>query len=303
MVNATRPRPSTATHPAVTGYLTRYGGESRKTRDAALRRYLAWCDTEGIDFLAATRVDIERYSHFLQETEHLKASTVYGYLSALSSFYKVALVDQWVTADPTVLVRRPRVYYDDNRLTGLTRHDLEKLILHADSRSPKHAALVVLLGVLGLRVSEACNVRIEDFADYDRGHRVLRIVGKGGKPATIPLPPLVFRILDRAAGERTTGPLLTTRTGRKPTRHDAYRWLEVLGRQCGLGHLHPHQLRHASVTAALDAGASVRDVQVFGRWADVRMVERYDRNRINLDRHAAYLVGAHFSGIADKLAA
>lgn len=302
-MQSTLVRPRATTHPAVQGFLARYSGDSRKTYTAALTRYLTWCDELGVDPLAATRADVETYRVHLLEHEHLKPSTVYGYLSVVSAFYKVAVADQWVPADPTILVRRPRVYYDDNRLHGLSRHDLEKLILHADQRSAQHTALVMLLGVLGLRVSEATRVRIEDFAGYDRGHRVLHLVGKGGKPATMPLPPLVFRVLDKAAGDRTFGPLLTTRTGRPLSRHDAYRWIDTLGRQCGLGHIHPHQLRHAAVTAALDAGADVRDVQTFGRWSDPRMVERYDRNRHNLDRHAVYKLGAHLSGIADRIAA
>jgi integrase len=216
-------------------------------------------------------------------------------------FYRVAVADGRISTDPTVMLRKPKVWYDDDRLGGLSRHDLEKLILAAQAASPQRAALVVMMGVLGLRVSEACAVQVEDFAGYERGHRVLRVVGKGGKPATIPLPPLVFRVLDAAAAGRTTGNLLTTRTGRRPSRHDAFRWLDTLGKRAGLGHIHPHQLRHAAVTAALDAGATYRDVQTFGRWSSPRMIERYDRNRHNLDRHASYLVAAHLSSIASAL--
>lgn len=290
----------TETDAAITTFLARYSGDSRRSEHFALARFLAWYP--GPDVLNASRAEIEMYVHHLLEEEGLKRSTVYGYLSTLSQFFKVAVADGRIAADPTVMVRRPKVFYDDNRLTRLSSHDIEKLLLHAQTRSMQHTALVALLGLLGLRVSEAVGVRIEDYAGYERGHRVLHLVGKGGKPATIPLPPLVFRILDAAAGDRREGPLLTTRTGRQMTRHDAYRRIEVLGRQCGLGHVHPHQLRHAAATVALDAGASVRDVQAFGRWADPRMVDRYDRNRNNLDRHAAYKLASHMSAIADRIA-
>lgn len=285
---------------AITTFLDRYSGDSRKTMHAALNRFRAWYPDQ--DILAATCAEIEMYAHHLLEEEGLKRSTVYGYLSALSQFYKVAVADGRLEKDPTVMVRRPKVFYDDNRLTRLSSHDIETLLLHAQTRSPQHVALVAMLGLLGLRASEAVSVDIEAFAGYERGHRVLHLVGKGRKPATIPLPPLVFRILDAAAGDRTEGPLLTTRTGRRMTRHDAYRRIEVLGRHAGLGHVHPHQLRHAAATAALDAGVPVRDVQEFGRWADPRMVERHDRNRHNLDRHAAYALAAHMSDITDRIA-
>ena len=301
MRNTTSARPSSAVTEsdlAALTFLARYAGGTAKTHAAALRRFSDWY---GRDLLAATRSDIELYSHHLQEDEGLKRSTVYGYLSSLSTFFKLALDDGRITRDPTVMVRRPKVHYDPDRLAGLSRHDMEKLFLHAATRSPKHVALVTLLGALGLRASEAAAVRIEDFAGYHLGHRVLRLVGKGGKPATIPLPPLVFRILDQCADGRTDGLLIATRTGRQLTRHDVYRWVAVLGRQAGLGHVHPHMLRHAAASIALDAGATIREVQDFGRWADIRMVERYDRNRQNLDRHAAYKVGAHLSGIADRL--
>jgi len=54
----------------------------------------------------------------------------------------------------------------------------------------------------------------------------------------------------------------------------------------------PHTLRHAFVTAALDAGASLRDVQDAAGHADPRTTRRYDRARHSLDRHPTYAVAA-----------
>lgn len=282
-------------------FLARYDADTARTYRVALERLFTWCDDYGIDPLAATRAHLELFSHHLSDVEQLKNSTVYGYLSVVSTFYRLAIADGRITHDPTVMLRKPKVYYDDDRLDRLSSHDLEKLILHACRRSPQRGALVMLMGVMALRVSEACAVRVEDIAGYKHGHRVLRLVGKGGKPALMAIPPLVFRTLDEAAGDRTEGYLITTRTGRKPTRHDAYRWIATLGRQCGLGDLHPHLLRHTALTSALDAGASYREVQDMGRWSSGRMIPRYDRNRHNLDRSATYRVAAHLSGIADAL--
>ena len=49
-----------------------------------------------------------------------------------------------------------------------------------------HAALAVLLGLNGLLDSEACGADIENLG-FERGHRTLQIVGKGSRPAGIPL--------------------------------------------------------------------------------------------------------------------
>ena len=52
----------------------------------------------------------------------------------------------------------------------------------------------------------------------------------------------------------------------------------------------PHTLRHAFITAALDAGVPLRDVQEAASHADPRTTMRYDRARVSLDRHATYIV-------------
>jgi integrase/recombinase XerD len=60
----------------------------------------------------------------------------------------------------------------------------------------------------------------------------------------------------------------------------------------------PHTLRHAFITAALDAGVPLRDVQEAASHADPRTTIRYDRARGSLDRHATYIVAAYVAGAA-----
>ena len=54
----------------------------------------------------------------------------------------------------------------------------------------------------------------------------------------------------------------------------------------------------AFITAALDAGVPLRDVQEAASHADPRTTMRYDRNRVSLDRHATYVVAAYVAGAA-----
>ena len=60
----------------------------------------------------------------------------------------------------------------------------------------------------------------------------------------------------------------------------------------------PHTLRHAFITAALDAGVPLRDVQEAASHADPRTTMRHDRARASLDRHATYIVAAFIAGAA-----
>jgi len=59
-----------------------------------------------------------------------------------------------------------------------------------------------------------------------------------------------------------------------------------------------HSLRHSFITAALDAGVPLRDVQEAASHADPRTTMRYDRVRQSLDRHATYVVAAFIAAAA-----
>ena len=106
---------------------------------------------------------------------------------------------------------------------------------------PPHAALAVLLGLNGLRVSEACGADVEDLG-FERGHRTLRIIGKGNRPAVVPLVPRSARSVDLAIGERTSGPILVRHDGARLDTRTSYRWVRATGRHAGLDHVHPRML-------------------------------------------------------------
>lgn len=157
-------------------------------------------------------------------------------------------------------------------------------------------AVIVMLGMLGLRVSEACSVHIEDLGG-ERGHRTIRILGKGHKRATVPMPPPVFRAIDAAIGDRKEGPVLLTSSGMPMTRDYAGRIVRRLSKKAGITkRISPHSLRHSYITAMLDAGVPLRDVQIAARHADPRTTTHYDRARNNLDRHGNYVVAAFLTG-------
>jgi integrase len=177
----------------------------------------------------------------------------------------------------------------------MDRSELGTFLFASEHFGHDHTALAVLLGLNGLRVSEACTTNIEDLG-LDRGHRTLRIMGKGSKPATIPLVPRTTRTIDLAVGERSEGPILRRSDGERLDRRTAHRWVRSIGKRAGLGLVHPHMLRAAFIVAALDAGVPLRDVQIAARHADPRTTTVYDRRRENFDRHAAYVVVAFVAG-------
>ncbi len=191
--------------------------------------------------------------------------------------------------------RLPKVQRDESRTQGLDRLELIRFLQVAQTVTVHHGALAYLLGINALRASEAAAVRIEDYADSLRGHRVLHLVGKGNKPATMPVTVEVLRVLEACGGERTSGPLvLRPLSGQPIDRRDAYRMVTRIAKAAGISrHISPHSLRHAAITNALDAGVPLRDAQILARHADPRTTEHYDRARGNLDRHAVHFLTAY----------
>lgn len=281
---------------AIESFLSRYTGGTLKTYRVGMKRLAGWADENGVRVLELKRAHIDRYMRYLQEDMGLKGSTALSYFGMIRIFFRLLVADDEIERDPTLHVKRPRAIYDETAILGLDREQMARLIRHAVEKEPMRGALVMLMGVLGLRVSEACSVNVEDCYDTEREHRVLRIMGKGERPATIPLPDMVADQLVLACGDRTEGPLITTRTGRRADRNTAYKWLATMSRDAGMPEgMHPHTLRHSAVTAALDAGVPLRDAQVFARHSDVRLTQRYDRNRLALERHGSYKVAEFLS--------
>jgi integrase len=163
---------------------------------------------------------------------------------------------------------------------------------------PAGHALISLLALNGLRVSEATGADIEQLG-LERGHRTLTITRQGGKVVTVPLAPRTARAIDLAVGERTAGPVFLAADGRRLDRHGAGRIVRTTARRARITkNVTRHMLRHAFITAALDAGVPLRDVQQAASHADRRTTMRYDRGRGSLDQHATYIVAAYLAGAA-----
>ena len=279
-------------------------GLSANTRSAYatdLRDYYKWLTSlpTVIHPLRADRLVADQYARSL-EARGLAKATQARRLAALSSFYDYCESLELIVRNPVLRVKRPKVSQVSQTL-GVDRHEATVLLDEARQHSPVTFALVALLAGLGLRVSEACGVDLEDFgtqAGQNQLHRLVTVHRKGGMTQPLPLSPLVATAVDavvqQAASEgRTTGPLLTDeRTGDRLTRHQAAYRLKKTAIAAGIdSRLTPHGLRHQFVTTALASGSPLHKVQAACGHADPRTTERYDKQRLALDGHAAYTVG------------
>src|SRR5215813_10293101 len=244
---------------ALAGFLAGYRGLTREAYTLDLRQFTTWCSVHSLNLFAIRRADIESFARELQAKGRAQA-TVTRRLCTIAGFYKYAIEKELLEHSPAAHVRRPRVDYESHAV-ALDRNELGALLVAAGLGPPLEHALISLLALNGLRVSEATGADIEQLG-LERGHRTLTITRKGGKIVTIPLAPRTARAIDLAVGERTGGPVFRAADGRRLDRHGAGRIVGNVARRAGIGKtVTPDTLRHAFITAALDAGVPLRDVQ------------------------------------------
>jgi integrase/recombinase XerD len=233
---------------ALAGFLAGYRGLTRDAYALDLRQFTSWCRAGSLNLLAVRRADIEDFARDLEAKGRARA-TVTRRLSTIAGFYKYAVEEELLDHSPAAHVRRPRVDYESHAV-ALDRNEMGALLVAAGLGLPTEHALISLLALNGLRVSEATEADIEHLG-LERGHRTLIITRKGGKIVTIPLAPRTARAIDLAIGERTGGPVFLAADGRRLDRHGAGRIVRKLARRAGIAKtITPHTLRHAFIIAA-----------------------------------------------------
>jgi site-specific recombinase XerD len=264
-----------------------------------LGQWFAWCEINALDpVVGIQRAHVELYIRGLGD-RGLMDSSVVTMMHAVRGYFRFAHIDGLIGSDPAVYARLPKVHRDESRTQGLDRLELIRFLQVAQTTSVHHGALAYLLGINALRASEAAAVRIEYYADTLRGHRVLHLVGKGNKPATMPLTVPVLRVLEACRGQRTAGPLiLRPLTGRPIDRHDVYRMVTRIAKAAGIEGVGDRGVpQGVRADVPWDAGVPLRDAQILARHADPRTTEHYDRARGNLDRHGVHFLTAYVAGV------
>lgn len=271
---------------------------SERTREGYLREaavFTDWCAQHGFDPRAARRHDIEAYRNERTEAGD-SPRTIARRLSAVSSLYTYG-GGCGLGANPATGVKRPKIDRNSSPSQSLERGEVPRLLAAAEADSPRSAALVALLVLAGLRVSEALSAEVSDLG-YDKGHRTLTIRAKGGAEVKIPLAAPVARAVDAAVAGRSSGPILSTSTGRPMDRRHAHRTVQRLAKAAGVAdaeHIGPHDLRHTSVTGVLDMTGSIDAGQRHARHASPVTTQTYDHRRRSLDDHPGYQLAGWFA--------
>jgi integrase len=134
--------------------------------------------------------------------------------------------------------------------------------------------------VVGLRAGELCALQADAVVRIGATHWLRVPVGKLHNDRYLPLHPLLIDLLDHwratAVADDASGLLITDR-GRPLDRHLVGRIVRRVGRAAGIGHIHPHQLRHTLATQAINRGMSLEAIAALLGHRSLRMTLVYAR--------------------------
>lgn len=231
--------------------------ETQKRYPAEVRRFLVWLGHDRP--LQASRAQVIEYLGQIAERSLFHRRLAHA---ALQFLYVRVL------GRPEVVAGIPWVRVPRSLRTGPRWPDVRKLLEAVDD--PVCEAALWVIGAAGLRVSEACALRVSDVQTErdengrkrDRG--VLRVRrGKGGKERLAPLSPTLLATLrgyyrlvhpvDFLFPKPWHSGAITPRMVRRA--------LRIACARCGFERVTPHQLRHAFATTMLERGADLPTLQ------------------------------------------
>ncbi|MEW5932631.1 MAG: tyrosine-type recombinase/integrase [Bacillota bacterium] len=244
-----------------------------------VRRFAEWYEQSvgGFDPTAVTPLDVAEYRRWLQDRGS-KPATVNLVLVALSRFFAWAADGGACSLNPAAGVKRvpeqvPGPRWLDRKGVGA----LMRAVMRYGT--VRDRVLIMLLLHTGLRVSEACSLRVDDVELRERSGWLRVRHGKGGKYREEPLNVTVRRVLKECLDSHRPGGdwLFTNRYGERLNERSTERMVRKYARLAGLDRVTVHTLRHTFCKMLVDAGESLDRVAALAGHASLNTTARYTK--------------------------
>ncbi len=249
-----------------------------------LRRFEAFMDSREVTLDAVDHLFIRDFLNSLYK-QKLKKSSVSRTLACIRTFFKFLVRQQRLRRNPAEVVSSPRLgkqlptYLSESEVSEMMDVDQEATLKNLRDR-----AILELLYASGLRVSELVGLNA---SDLDRGERLVRVLGKGGKERIVPFGSFASGALDVYMSERQRKqkmmpdsrgnlPLFINLRGTRLGVRSVERLLESYRRFLKPGRqVTPHTLRHSFATHLLENGADLRSIQELLGHSNLSTTQKY----------------------------
>lgn len=210
-------------------------------------------------------------------TEAMRPATVHGYYRIIKALFNYLIDEEVIDSNPVKRIKPPAVRTEMKH--PVSDDHVEKLLqaCRHSNYSHRDTAMVLLLVDTGLRASELCELRMDD---WDSQNRSLRVLGKGNKYRTVYLGLNATKALKKYFRHQThsaDSPMFVTQRGAAFTASGLFQVMERLSQKAGIANAGIHALRRTFAVNMLKAGANVFTVQILMGHSDLTMTRRYCR--------------------------
>ncbi|MEC8466556.1 MAG: site-specific tyrosine recombinase/integron integrase [Pseudomonadota bacterium] len=193
----------------------------------------------------------------------IDAKSIQRHISSLKGFFSFLIKNNIVINSPMSNIVSPKA---TKKLPNvLSPEEIEILV----SFSPKSTqdfrdiAIIELIYSSGLRVSEATNVKLEDFED---NRNFLRVLGKGSKTRLVPVGQYANDAISAWLEKRNSihsesKYLFLNLRGKKISTRSVQERIRKISVIQGLPPVNPHMLRHSFATHLLESSGDLRSIQ------------------------------------------
>lgn len=243
----------------VDGWLLTKSDRTRVEYERDITRYMSHCAEVGVNPLRAEPDTAAAFLSALRDESGLGASARLRAYKVGSAFYNYARRWGYAKRNPFQDVDKPSAVNEPK--LGMSMDEVVRFLKEAFYTSERLYALTCTLFVLGLRISELLGADIEDIGT-ENGQRVLWVLRKGrDEKIAMALPDFVAAALAVYIGDRRSGPIFITRTGRRLTPHGAHDSVVRLAARAGLHHISPHLIRASTTVVLLELLQGLEKVQ------------------------------------------
>lgn len=274
---------------------------STNTLDAYIRdveKLISYLNTEGIDPLDAKLEHLESFLAHLHDKK-ITARSQARILSGIRSFYRFLVLEEHITADPTLLLESPKIGMKLPEVLSLEEIDMLIGAIDLSKREgQRNRAIVEILYSCGLRVSEACDLKLSDLYLKEG---FIKVEGKGSKQRLVPISEraiaeIMDYLIDRAEIDIKPGYedylFVSAHFRKRMSRITMFHIIKELAEQIGLKKtISPHTLRHSFATHLLEGGANLRVIQSMLGHEDIGTTEIY--THIDVHRLRSEIIEHH----------
>ena len=249
--------------------------------------FLADAHPEVIGAADIARPHIESYKTWLtarpgRRNDTPAAATIRHRLSTVRMFFERIIEWGWDDAPARVPIFAGDIPKRDERLPKFLDDATFAAFMRAARAEPRPLLRLVveLLARTGMRVGELCALEADAVVTIGNTQWLRIPVGKLHNDRYIPLHPQLVDFLDdwnAAAEPNEWGLLLVNEAGRPLNRHVVARMLNRVTKAAGIGHVHPHQLRHTLATQAINRGMSLEAIAALLGHRSLDMTMTYAR--------------------------